>query len=316
MLFWDVGGKRMPQHHYTSMQIFIICVLVFVLGIKIQRQYPEWFNGVGSNSKLQIRRIQSGINQIGNEKVAERFVTLGSATSPQDAGFLDYIIPIFRTATGLDVQVESVGTGRALSLGARRNVDALLVHDRAGENLFIADGYGVDRRDVMYDDFVIVGPSTDPASIRGLNDARKAFVAIAAKGVLFASRGDDGGTYRVEIRLWKLAGVEPVGQTWYPDLDQGIGPTLNFAAALNAYTLTDRAAWANFKNRQNLEILVDGDPVLFNPYSSILVNPTMRPRVKYEEARTWHEWLTSKAGITAIASYRINGKELFFPRRS
>jgi len=240
----------MPQHHYTSMQIWIICVLVFVLGMKIQRQYPEWFNGVGYNSKLQTSLIQSvGMNPIGSAEAAERFITLGSATSPQDAGVLDYIIPIFRAATGFDVHVESVGTGRALSIGARGNVDALLVHDRAGEDKFIADGYGVDRRDVMYDDFVIVGPSSDPAGIRGLKDARKAFAAIAAKGSLFASRGDDGGTYRMELRLWKLADVEPIGQAWYPDLDQGIGPTLNFAAALNAYTLADRAAWANFKNR-------------------------------------------------------------------
>jgi tungstate transport system substrate-binding protein len=256
----------MPEHHYTSMQICIICVLVFVLGMKIQRQYPEWFNGVGYNSKLQTSLIQSvGMNPIGSAEAAERFITLGSATSPQDAGFLDYVVPIFRAATGLDVRVESVGTGRALSIGARGDVDALLVHDRAGEVRFVADGYGIDRRSVMYDDFVIVGPSSDPAGIRGFKDARNAFTTIAAKGALFASRGDDGGTYRMELRLWKLAGVEPVGQAWYPDLDQGIRPTLNFAAALSAYTLTDRAAWANFKNRQNLTILSEGDPILFKP---------------------------------------------------
>jgi tungstate transport system substrate-binding protein len=307
----------MPEHHYTSMQICVICVLVFALGMKIQRQYPEWFNGVGYNSKIQTSLIQGvGMNPIGSAEATERFITLGSATSPQDAGFLDYIIPIFRTATGLDVHVEPMGTGRALSIGARGNVDALLVHDRIGEDKFIADGYGVDRRDVMYDDFVIVGPSTDPAGIRGLKDARKAFGAIAAKGALFASRGDDGATYRMELRLWKLAGADPVGRPWYPDLDQGIGPTLNFAAALNAYTLTDRAAWANFKNRQNLVILTEGDPILFNPYSSIVMNPAKWPRVKYREANTWHEWLTSEAGIAAITSYRINGKEFFFAPRS
>jgi tungstate transport system substrate-binding protein len=133
---------------------------------------------------------------------------------------------------------------------------------------------------------------------------------------LFASRGDDGGTYRMELRLWKLAGVEPQGQAWYPDLAQSIGATLNFAAALNAYTLTDRAAWANFRNRQNLEILTEGDPILFNPYGSILMNPAKWPQVKFKEAKTWHEWLTSKAGLAAITSYRINGEELFFPPRS
>jgi tungstate transport system substrate-binding protein len=304
----------MPQHHYTSIQICIICVLIFVFGMKMQRQYPEWFNGVG-NSKLQTS-FSVDMNPISGAEAAERFITLGSATSPQDAGLLDYVTPIFRAATGLDVHVESVGTGRALSIGARGNIDALLVHDRAGEDKFIADGYGVDRRDVMYDDYVIVGPSTDPAGIRGLEDARKAFAAIAAKGALFASRGDDGGTYRMERRLWKLAGIEPIGQAWYPDLDQGIGPTLNFAAALNAYTLADRAAWANFKNRQNLTILSEGDPILFNPYSSIVMNPAKWPQVKYREANSWHEWLTSKAGLAAITSYRISGKEFFFAPRS
>src|SRR5271170_4179074 len=218
----------MPQHHYASMQIFIICVLVFVLGMKIQRQYPEWFNGVGYNSKIQTSLIQGvSMNPIGSAEAAERFITLGSATSPQDAGFLDYIIPIFRTATGIEVRVDSVGTGHALAIGARGSVDALLVHDRAGEDRFVSDGYGVDRRDVMYDDFVIVGPSSDPAGIRGLRNARQAFAAIAAKSALFASRGDDGGTYRMELRLWRLAGIEPIGQAWYPDLDQGIGPTLS-----------------------------------------------------------------------------------------
>jgi tungstate transport system substrate-binding protein len=307
----------MPQHHYTSMQIFIICVLVFIFGMKIQRQYPEWFNGVGRNSNFNASLIQGiSLNQIGSAQAAERFITLGSATSTQDSGLLDYIIPIFRAASGFKVHVESVGTGRALSIGARGNVDAVLVHDRTGEDKFVADGYGFDRRDVMYDDFVIVGPSSDPAGIRGLRNARQAFAAIAAKGTLFASRGDDGGTYRMELRLWKLVGIEPIGQAWYPDLDQGIGPTLNFAAALNAYTLADRAAWANFKNRQNLTILCEGDPILFNPYSSIVMNPAKWPRVKYREASTWHEWLTSGAGVAAITSYRIKGKELMFAPRS
>jgi hypothetical protein len=185
----------MPQHRYTSMQICIICFLVFVLGTKTLQQYPEWFNGVGYNKNFNPSLVGIGLGQIGRAEAAERFITLGSATSPQDSGFLDYIIPIFRTATGLEVHVESVGTGHALAIGARGNVDALLVHDRAGEDRFVADGYGVDRRDVMYDDFVIVGPSSDPAGIRGLRNAGQAFAAIAAKSALFASRGDDGGTY-------------------------------------------------------------------------------------------------------------------------
>jgi tungstate transport system substrate-binding protein len=306
----------MPEEHYTRMQICIICFLVFMLGVKTLHTYPAWFNGVGYNRNFNPSLIGIGLDGISKAHAAESFITLGSATSAQDSGLLDHIIPIFRAATGLDVHVESVGTGRALAIGARGNVDAILVHDRAREERFIADGDGVDRRDVMYDDFVIVGPSSDPAAIQGLTDASKAFAAIAAKGALFASRGDDGGTFRMERQLWQLAGVEPIGQAWYPDLDQGIAPTLNFAAALNAYTLTDRAAWANFKNRQNLQILSEGDPILFNPYSSIVMNPAKWHGVKYREANTWQEWLTSKAGVAAITSYRINGKEYFFAPRS
>jgi tungstate transport system substrate-binding protein len=249
----------------------------------------------------------------------ERFITLSSTTSTQDSGLFDYILPIFRTATGINVHVVAVGTGQALAIGARGDADALLVHDRPGEDKFVADGFGIDRRDVMYNDFVIVGPSSDPAHIRGLKDARKALTQIAGAGAgaVFASRGDDSGTNRMELRLWKLAGIEPdKGTAWYRNLGQGMGATLNIAAAMNAYTLTDRATWANFKNRQGLEILTDGDPALFNPYGSILVNPAKWPQVKFDDARTWHEWLTSKDGLVAITSYKINGEQLFFPPRS
>jgi tungstate transport system substrate-binding protein len=307
----------MPAHKYTLLQICIICLLGFALGVGVLVQYPEWFNGEDRDSKLHTSLVRDGgASHIKTKQAAERFITLGSATSVQDSGFFGYILPIFQAATGLGVHIEAVGTGRALAIGARGDVDALLVHDRIGEKKFVEDGDGIDRQDVMYDDFVIVGPRSDPAGIRGFHDAGKAFATIAAKGVLFASRGDDGGTYRMELRLWKLAGVEPEGQPWYPALDQDIGATLNFAGALNAYTLTDRAAWANFKNRQNLEILSEGDPILFNPYGSILMNPAKWPQVKFSEAQTWQEWLTSKAGIAAITSYRINGEQVFFPALS
>jgi tungstate transport system substrate-binding protein len=246
----------------------------------------------------------------------ERFITLSSTTSTQDSGLFGYILPIFKAATGLSVHVVAVGTGQALALGERGDADALLVHDRAGENRFIAGGFGVDRRDVMYNDFVIVGPSSDPAHIRGLKDARQALLQIAAAAAPFASRGDDSGTNRMELRLWKSAGIQPDQQSrWYRDLGQGMGATLNIAAAMNAYTLTDRATFANFKNRQNLEILAQGDPALFNPYSSILVNPAKWPKVKFAEAKTWHEWLTTKPGLGAITSFKINGEEVFFPPR-
>jgi tungstate transport system substrate-binding protein len=246
----------------------------------------------------------------------ERFITLSSTTSTQDSGLFGYILPIFHAATGMDVHVVAVGTGQALAIGMRGDADALLVHDRIGEHKFVAEGYGIDRRDVMYNDFVIVGPSADPAHIRGLKDARTALTQIAAAKAPFASRGDDSGTNRMELRLWKSAGIQPDPHSgWYRDLGQGMGPTLNIAAGMNAYTLTDRATWANFKNRQGLEILTEGDPALFNPYGSILINPAKWPHVKFSDAKMWHEWLTTKPGLDAITSYKINGEELFFPPR-
>jgi tungstate transport system substrate-binding protein len=265
---------------------------------------------------LRIAALLLSISLTSSAQAAERFITLSSTTSTQDSGLFDHILPIFRAATGLDVHVVAVGTGQALAIGARGDADALLVHDRTGEDKFVADGFGIDRRDVMYNDFVIIGPDNDPAHIRGLKDARQALTLIAGAAVPFASRGDDSGTNRMELRLWKAAGIEPSkGTPWYRNLGQGMGPTLNIAAAMNAYTLTDRATWANFKNRQSLEILAEGDPALFNPYGSILVNPARWPHVKFADARTWHEWLTSNAGLDAITSYRISGEQLFFPPR-
>jgi tungstate transport system substrate-binding protein len=250
-------------------------------------------------------------------QAVERFITLSSTTSTQDSGLFGHVLPTFTAATGITVHVVAVGTGQALAIGARGDADALLVHDRAGEDKFVADGFGVDRRDVMYNDFVIVGPNSDPAHIRGLKNAREALQAIAQATAPFASRGDDSGTNRMELRLWKSAGIQLEPRSgWYRDLGQGMGATLNIAAAMNAYTLTDRASWANFKNRQGLAVLTEGDPALFNPYGSILVNPAKSPRVKYQDAKIWQEWLTSKAGVDAITSYRINGEQLFFPPRN
>jgi tungstate transport system substrate-binding protein len=296
----------MSAQKYTALQICIICFLAFLLGTKALLRHSDWFDSEQRNDR--------GLDHISN-LAARPFITLGSATSIEDSGFLDYVLPIFQAATGLEVHVEAVGTDRALAMAARGDVDVLLVHDRVGEKNFLADGYGIDRRDAMHDDFVIVGPSSDPAGIRGLTDALTAFALIAAKGATFVSRGNSGGTYVMERRLWQSTGVDPAGAVWYRNLDEGIGATLNFAAAVNAYALADRAAWANCKTRQNLEILTDGDPVLFNLYSSLLVNPAKWPDVKFKEAKRWHNWLTSRSGLDAITSYRIDGQQLFFPPR-
>lgn len=243
----------------------------------------------------------------------ERFITLASTTSTEQSGLFAHILPLFRQDSGIEVRVVAVGTGQALAIAARGDADALLVHDRAGEDKFVAEGHGIDRRDVMYNDFVIVGPKADPAGIRGLKDAKEAFRRIAAAKAPFASRGDDSGTHRMELRLWQAAGVDPKRDPAYRELGSGMGPTLNTAAGLAAYTLADRATWASFRNRQDLEILAAGDPALFNPYGSILANPARFPHVKAAEARAWHEWLTSDKGRAAIASFKIGGEQLFFP---
>jgi tungstate transport system substrate-binding protein len=248
-------------------------------------------------------------------RAEDRFITLASTTSTEQSGLFQHILPMFRAASGIEVRVVAVGTGQALAIGHRGDADALLVHDRIGEDKFVADGDGIDRRDVMYNDFVIVGPKSDPAKIAGMKDAEAAMKRIAEAKAPFASRGDDSGTNRMELRLWKAAGVDvkAAGGGWYRELGSGMGPTLNTSAGMNAYTLTDRATWANFKNRQDLTILVEGDKKLFNPYGSILVNPAKHPQVKAADAKIWHEWLTSPAGQQAIASYRIGGEQLFFP---
>jgi tungstate transport system substrate-binding protein len=186
---------------------------------------------------------------VGQARAQDRFITLSSTTSTEDSGLFDHILPLFQAVSGINVHVIAVGTGQALALGKRGDADALLVHDRAGEDKFVADGYGIDRRNVMYNDFVLVGPKSDPAKIRGLKDVHEAFRRIATEEALFASRGDDSGTNRMELRYWKSIGMTPgLHSPWYRDLGQGMGPTLNVAAGLNAYTLTDRATWANFKN--------------------------------------------------------------------
>jgi len=246
-----------------------------------------------------------------NAQAQGRFITLASTTSTEQSGFFGHTLPIFEAETGIDVRVVAVGTGQALKIGERGDADALLVHDPAGEKRFVDQGFGIDRRFVMFNDFVIVGPKNDPAQIKGLASAKEALSEIAAAQAIFVSRGDDSGTHRMELRQWKAAELEPSGQ-WYRETGQGMGPSLNIAGELNAYILTDRSTWANFKGKRDLEILVEGDPSLFNPYSSILVNPAKYPHVKAGDAKIWHEWLTSEAGQKAIEGFRIDGKQVFF----
>ena len=242
----------------------------------------------------------------------DRFITVASTTSTEQSGLFGHILPQFQAATGIEVRVVAQGTGQALETGKRGDADVVFVHARAAEEAFVAEGDGLERHPVMYNDFVIVGPADDPAGIAGLEDVVKAFVRIAATGATFASRGDDSGTNKAELRFWDEAGVEPGGD-WYRELGSGMGPTLNTAAELPAYTLTDRATWLSFSNRGPLEILVEGDPELFNQYGVILVNPARHPHVKAEDGQAFIDWLISNEGQAAIASYKIDGQQLFFP---
>lgn len=252
----------------------------------------------------------------GPVRAEDRFITIASTTSTEQSGLFGHVLPLFTQATGIAVRVVAVGTGQALKIGQQGDADALLVHDRAGEDKFVAEGSGFDRRDVMYNDFVIVGPKADPAKVAGLRDAAEAVKRIAAAKAPFASRGDDSGTHRAELRFWKAAGVDvkASGGSWYRELGQGMGPTLNTAAAMNAYVLADRGTWANFKNRQDLTIVVEGDKALFNPYGSILVDAKKRPADKVADAKVWHDWLTGPKGQAAIETFRINGEQVFFPQ--
>lgn len=243
------------------------------------------------------------------------FITVASTTSTRDSGLLDYLLPVFESATGIQVRIIAVGTGQALQLGERGDVDAVLVHDRASENRFMAEGYGLLRRDVMYNDFVVLGPARDPARIQGMTDATAAFRRIAAAKAPFLSRGDDSGTNKEELRLWKAAGIDPHGAsgTWYKETGSGQGATLNTAAELDAYTLVDRGTWISFRNKGDLRILVEGDPRLRNPYGVMIVSPERHPQVKVKLARRFVAWLVSGPGQATIASFRVEGQPLFHP---
>jgi len=241
----------------------------------------------------------------------ERFITVASTTSTEQSGLFDYLLPIFETKTGIDVRVIAQGTGQALDTGRRGDVDVVFVHAPTAEEEFVAEGFGVKRIEVMYNDFVVVGPEEDPAGVSGMQDVSAALTQIAAAGATFASRGDDSGTHKKELELWAEAGIQPAGD-WYKETGSGMGPTLNTASQLPAYALTDRGTWLSFENPGPLVVVVEGDKALFNQYGVILVNPDLHPHVKAEDGQAFIDWLVSEEGQQAIADYRINGQQLFY----
>ena len=244
-----------------------------------------------------------------------RSIIVASTTSTEQSGLFGYLLPRFSQAAGIDVKVVAVGTGQALDIGRRGDADVVFVHDRVAEDKFLAEGFATRRYDVMYNDFVIVGPKADPARIAGDRDVADALRKIAATKSTFISRGDHSGTHEAELRLWKEAGIDlgsAKGQ-WYREIGQGMGPALNMAAASNAYVLSDRGTWLSFKNRGELAVLTEGDKRLFNQYGVMLVNPAKHPTVKAADGQAFIDWLVSQAGQSVIAGYKIGGEQLFFP---
>ena len=245
----------------------------------------------------------------------QKFITVASTTSTENSGLFKYILPMFENESGIQVRVVALGTGQALDLARRGDADVLFVHNKSAEEKFVAEGFGVNREDVMYNDFVLVGPKSDPAKVGGGKDILVALKTVAETKAPFASRGDKSGTHAAELRYWKAAGVDPkIGKgTWYRETGSGMGATLNTASGMNAYVLTDRGTWLSFKNRGDLTVLVESDPRLFNQYGIMLVNPAKHPQVKKDLGQAFIDWVLSPAGQKAIASYKIGGEQLFFP---
>ena len=251
----------------------------------------------------------------GGGHAAERFITLASTTSTDNSGLFRHLLPKFTARTGITVRVVAVGTGAALRLASRGDADVVLVHAPEQEKSFVAAGHGIGRRAVMHNDFVMVGPMSDPAGIRGERSATEAVKRLYEATALFASRGDKSGTHVKERALWQSAGLDPqkFSGRWYLETGSGMGATLNFAAARGAYTLADRATWLAFKNKRGMVLLVEGDKRLANPYGVIVVNPARHPGIKDRDASVFANWLTGKEGQAAIATFRINGDQVFFP---
>ncbi len=259
-----------------------------------------------------------GIANVGQAHADERYIVLQSTTSTENSGLFKYLLPLFTAKTGIKVRAVVGGTGQAISNAKNGDGDVLLVHSKSDEDAFVAAGFGVKRYDVMHNDFIIAGPEDDPAKIAGMRDAAGAFKAIAEKRALFASRGDESGTHKAEMRLWRETGIDPKSASgdWYRETGSGMGATLNTGSGLSAYVLTDRATWSAFRNRGSLKLLVEGDPRLFNQYGVTLVNPKRFPNVKAAEGQQFIDWLISPEGQSAIAAFRIGGRQQFFPNAS
>lgn len=245
----------------------------------------------------------------------DRFIVVQSTTSTQNSGLFDHILPMFTEETGIEVRVVAVGTGQAIKNAANGDGDVLFVHAKPAEEKFVAEGHGVERFDVMYNDFVIVGPADDPAGVAGMSDAVAALAMIAEAEAPFASRGDDSGTNKAELRLWGQTGVDVSAASggWYRETGSGMGATLNTGTAMGAYIMTDRATWISFGNKGDYQIAVEGDPKMFNQYGIILVNPEKHPNVKADLGQQFVDWVISDEGQAAIADYTVDGQQLFFP---
>lgn len=251
---------------------------------------------------------------VGGLSYAQKSIVMSSTTSTEQSGLFGFLLPIYKSKSGVDIKVVAVGTGQALDIGRRGDADVVFVHDKAGEMKFLEEGYATKRYDVMYNDFVLIGPKSDPAKIAGGKDIKVALQKIANTKSPFVSRGDKSGTHAAELRYWKTAGIEPTKEMgWYKDTGSGMGPALNSASAMNGYILADRGTWLAFKNRGDLDILVEGDPQLFNQYGVMLVNPAKFPHVKAKEGQDFINWIISKDGQEVISLYKIDGKQLFFP---
>ena len=262
--------------------------------------------------------LVAGLAVFGGAFAQERSITVASTTSTEQSGLFGYLLPRFTSATGIGVKVVAVGTGQALDIGRRGDADVVFVHDKVVEEKFLTEGFGVKRYEVMYNDFVVVGPKADPAHIAGGKDVSEALRKIAAAKATFVSRGDRSGTHEAELRLWKEAGVDlaTAKGDWYREIGQGMGAALNMASSSNAYLLSDRGTWLAFKNRGELAILTEGDRRLFNQYGVMLVNPAKHAGVKAKDGQAFIDWLVSSDGQKAVAEYKVGGEQLFFPNAS